>query len=124
MYGYSGKILHIDLTNRKTWAEKKPEEWYKIYIGGCLDGGPAAAGRTSRWAATRSRRATRSASPMGSLPERRCRWAASTGLASKSPLTGFIGDSLSGSWFSDRPQARRVGWHRHPRGQPGVGLTC
>ena len=34
MYGYSGKILHIDLTERKTWSESKPEEWYKIYIGG------------------------------------------------------------------------------------------
>ena len=34
MYGYSGKILHVDLTNRKWWAESKPEEWSKIDIGG------------------------------------------------------------------------------------------
>jgi aldehyde:ferredoxin oxidoreductase len=34
MYGYSGKILHIDLKTKKNWVETKPEEWYKIYIGG------------------------------------------------------------------------------------------
>ena len=33
MYGYSGKILHIDLMN-VNFGLKKPEEWYKIYIGG------------------------------------------------------------------------------------------
>jgi len=34
MYGYSGKILHIDLSEHKHWVEEKPEEWYKLYIGG------------------------------------------------------------------------------------------
>jgi aldehyde:ferredoxin oxidoreductase len=34
MFGYSGKILHIDLTERKTWVEEKPEDWYKTWIGG------------------------------------------------------------------------------------------
>ena len=34
MYGYSGKILHIDLTERKTWVEDKTEDWYKMWIGG------------------------------------------------------------------------------------------
>ena len=34
MYGYSGKVLHVDLTNRKVRVERKPEEWYRIYIGG------------------------------------------------------------------------------------------
>ena len=34
MYGYHGQILHIDLTNRKTWHERKPESWYQMYIGG------------------------------------------------------------------------------------------
>ena len=29
MFGYSGKILHIDLTNRKHWVEEKSEIWYK-----------------------------------------------------------------------------------------------
>ena len=34
MFGYYGKILHIDLTERKHWVEEKPEDWYKIWIGG------------------------------------------------------------------------------------------
>ena len=34
MYGYSGKILHIDLKTKKNWVETKPEEWYKLWIGG------------------------------------------------------------------------------------------
>ncbi len=99
MYGYSGKILHIDLASRKTWVETKPEEWYKTYIGGvsmasrlcwenieagcdplspdnpiCIAGGLFAGTPV----------------PVGG------KW----GLASKSPLTGFIADSLSGSWFA------------------------
>ncbi len=34
MYGYFGKILHVDLTERKHWVEEKPEEFFKKYIGG------------------------------------------------------------------------------------------
>ena len=34
MFGYSGRILHIDLTDRKHWVEEKAEDWYKTYIGG------------------------------------------------------------------------------------------
>ena len=34
MFGYSGKILHIDLSNQKSWVETKPEPWYQTYIGG------------------------------------------------------------------------------------------
>ncbi len=99
MYGYSGRILHIDLTERKTWVEDKPEEWYKLYIGGVsmaarllwenIEVGcdPLSAGNPiciagGIFAGTPV--------PVGGKH----------GMASKSPLTGFIGDSLSGSWFS------------------------
>jgi aldehyde:ferredoxin oxidoreductase len=99
MFGYSGKILHIDLTRQKSWTEAKSEPWYQTYIGGvsmatrlcwenieagcdalspgnpiCIAGGIFAGTPV----------------PVGGK----------YGLASKSPLTGFIGDSLSGSWFS------------------------
>ena len=107
MFGYSGKILHIDLTNRKTWAENKPEDWYKIYIGGismatrlCWENievgcDPLSPGNpiciaNGLFAGTPV--------PVGG------KW----GLASKSPLTGFIGDSLSGSWFAIA--LKRAGW--------------
>lgn len=99
MLGYSGKILHIDLSDQKTWTETKPESWYKTYIGGvsmatrlCWENievgcNPLAPGNpiclaNGIFAGTPV--------PVGGK----------YGLASKSPLTGFIGDSLSGSWFS------------------------
>ncbi len=99
MYGYSGKILHIDLNERKHWVEEKPEEWYKLYIGGvsmatrlcwenievgcdAYDPGNPICIANGIFAGTPV--------PVGGK----------FGLASKSPLTGVIGDSLSGSWFS------------------------
>lgn len=99
MNGYSGKILHIDLTTRRTWVEAKPESWYKLYIGGiamasrlCWENievgcDPLAPGNpiciaNGLFAGTPV--------PVGGK----------YGLVSKSPLTGFIGDSLSGSWFA------------------------
>jgi aldehyde:ferredoxin oxidoreductase len=33
-YGYSGKILRVDLANRRTWAEELDEETYRLYPGG------------------------------------------------------------------------------------------
>lgn len=99
MKGYSGRILHIDLGNRKSWVESKPEEWYKIYIGGtslasrlCWEnievgcdplspGNPICIG-AGLFAGTPV--------PVGGK----------YGIASKSPLTGFLGDSLSGGWFA------------------------
>ncbi|MCD6344008.1 MAG: aldehyde ferredoxin oxidoreductase family protein [Anaerolineae bacterium] len=107
MYGYHGKILHIDLTGRKTWVEEKPEEWYKLYIGGvsmatrlCWENievgcDPLSPGNpiciaNGIFAGTPV--------PVGGK----------YGMASKSPLTGFIGDSLSGSWFTIA--LKRAGW--------------
>lgn len=107
MYGYSGKILHIDLKTKKNWVEEKPEEWYKLWIGGC--------GMATRlcW-----ENITPKCDPLG--PDNPICIAngiftgtpvpvgGKFGLASKSPLTGFIGDSLSGSWFSIA--LKRAGW--------------
>jgi aldehyde:ferredoxin oxidoreductase len=107
MYGYSGKILHIDLKTKKSWVETKPEEWYKIYIGGVsmasrllwenivpgcdpLDDGNPICFANGIFTGTPV--------PVGGK----------FGMASKSPLTGVIGDSLSGSWFSIA--LKRAGW--------------
>ena len=107
MYGYSGKILHIDLKTKKNWVETKPEDWYKIYIGGVsmasrllweniipgcdpLDDGNPICFANGIFTGTPV--------PVGGK----------FGLASKSPLTGVIGDSLSGSWFS--VALKRAGW--------------
>jgi aldehyde:ferredoxin oxidoreductase len=107
MFGYSGKVLHVDLQTKKNWVEEKPEEWYKLWIGGC--------GMATRlcW-----ENITPKCDPLG--PENPICIAngiftgtpvpvgGKFGLASKSPLTGFIGDSLSGSWFSIA--LKRAGW--------------
>ena len=33
-YGYTGKILHVDLSNRKIEVEEKDEAFYRSYLGG------------------------------------------------------------------------------------------
>ena len=107
MYGYSGKILHIDLTTRKTWIESKPEEWYKIYIGGVS--------MASRLCWENIEVGCDPLSPGNPICIANGIFAGTPvpvggkyGLASKSPLTGFIGDSLCGSWFS--VAFKRTGW--------------
>ena len=107
MYGYHGKILHIDLTNRETWVEEKPESWYKMWIGG------VAMATRLLWENIKP-----GCDPLS--PENPICFAngifagtpvpvgAKYGLASKSPLTGWVGDSLSGSWFS--VALKRTGW--------------
>ncbi len=107
MYGYSGKILHIDLTTRKTWVETKPEAWYKIYIGGVS--------MAARLLWENIKPGCEPLSPDNPICIANGIFAGTPvpvggkyGLASKSPLTGFMGDSLSGSWFS--VALKRTGW--------------
>ncbi len=107
MYGYHGKILHIDLTQRKTWVEEKPESWYKLYIGGVS--------MASRLLWENSKPGSDALGPDNPICIANGIFAGTPvpvggkfGLASKSPLTGWIGDSLSGSWFSIA--LKRAGW--------------
>ena len=107
MYGYSGKILHIDLTSRKSWVENKPEAWYKLYIGGVS--------MAARLLWENIKPGCDPLSPDNPICIANGLFAGTPvpvggkyGLASKSPLTGFIGDSLSGSWFS--VALKRTGW--------------
>jgi len=99
MYGYSGKVLHVDLTSRKTWGESKPEEWYKIYIGGVS--------MASRLCWENIEVGCDPLSPGNSICIANGLFAGTPvpvggkyGIASKSPLTGFIGDSMSSSWLT------------------------
>ncbi|GAB4559554.1 MAG: aldehyde ferredoxin oxidoreductase family protein [Anaerolineae bacterium] len=34
MYGYAGKIAHVDLTDGRIWTETPPEAFYRRYLGG------------------------------------------------------------------------------------------
>ncbi len=99
MYAYTGRILHIDLTRRTSRVARVDEDYLKTYVGGVT-------------LATRLlyEAAKPGADPLG--PENALTLATSVfagtivpvgtkhGVASKSPLTGFIGDSLASSYFS------------------------
>ena len=107
MYGYSGKILHIDLTEQKTWVENKAEDWYKLWIGGVS--------MATRLCWENIKPGCDAYSPDNPVCIANGIFAGTPvpvggkfGLASKSPMTGFIGDSLSGSWFAIA--LKRAGW--------------
>ena len=99
MFGYSGKILHVDLSEKKTWVEEKSEDWYKMWIGGV-----SMATRLCWENITPGCDAYSPENPVcfanGIFAGTPVPVGGKYGLASKSPMTGFIGDSLSGSWFS------------------------
>ncbi|MCL5959180.1 MAG: aldehyde ferredoxin oxidoreductase family protein, partial [Chloroflexi bacterium] len=107
MYSYSGKILHVDLSNQRTRVQEVGEDFYKMYLGGV-------------GVATRLlyENLPRGADPLG--PDNVLVFAGGAfggtivpagskyALATKSPLTGFIGDSLSGSFWAQA--LRHAGW--------------
>ncbi len=107
MYGYHGKILHIDLSERTYWTEKKDEAWYKMWIGGV-----SMAARLLWENSEPDCEALSPGNPIcianGIFSGTPVPVGGKYGLASKSPLTNFIGDSLSGSWFS--VAFNRTGW--------------
>lgn len=98
MFTYTGKILHIDLTNRTTRIQRLDEDFLKKYVGGvCL------AARLAH------DNVPKGADPLG--PENALCFATSAfagtivpvgdkySVAAKSPLTGFLNDSLATSYF-------------------------
>ena len=99
MFAYTGRILHIDLTNKTTSIQRVDEGFLKKYVGGvCL---------AARLAYDNI---PKGADPFG--PENALCFATSAfaativpvgnkySVAAKSPLTGFLGDCLSTSYFA------------------------
>lgn len=107
MFGYTGKVLHISLNEKKHWVEEKPEEWYKLWIGGV-----SMATRLCWENITPKCDPLSPENPIcvanGIFAGTPVPVGGKFGLASKSPLTGWIGDSLSGSWFAIA--LKRAGW--------------
>ncbi|MBM3187726.1 MAG: aldehyde ferredoxin oxidoreductase, partial [Chloroflexi bacterium] len=107
MKGYTGKILHVDLSAQRSWVQDVDSEFLRTYIGGV--------GLATRLLYDN---ATAGCDPLG--PDNALCFACSVfagttmpvgtkhGVAFKSPLTGFVGDCLSGSHFSE--MMRRAGW--------------
>ena len=107
MKGYTGKILHIDVSTRKTQVETKTPEFLKRYIGGV--------GLATRLLYDNTPAGCDPLGPDNALCFAISVFAGTTvpvgtkhGVASKSPLTGMVADSLSGSHFSE--MIRRAGW--------------
>ena len=107
MYAYTGRILHIDLTNQRTWVQDVDAEFLKRYLGGV--------GLATRLVYDNIPQGCDPLGPDNALCFACSAFAGTTmpvgtkhGVAAKSPLTGFIGDSLSGSHFSE--MLRRAGW--------------
>ncbi|MGQ9731443.1 MAG: aldehyde ferredoxin oxidoreductase family protein [Candidatus Zipacnadales bacterium] len=107
MYSYTGRILHIDLTTKKSRVQHINEDFLKKYVGGV--------GLATRLAYDNT---PKGVDPLG--PDNALCFACSAfggtivpvgtkhGVASKSPLTGFIADSLASSYFSQT--MRRAGY--------------
>ncbi|MHB9033702.1 MAG: aldehyde ferredoxin oxidoreductase family protein [Anaerolineae bacterium] len=107
MFGYTGKILHVDVTSHTSWVEEKDAEFYKKYVGGI--------GLAVRLLYENTPAKIDPLSPQNALCFGTSSFSGTTvpvgtkhGVAFKSPLTGFVGDCLSGSHFSE--MIRRAGW--------------
>lgn len=97
-YGFAGRILRVDLTNRRLTVEEKPEAFYRKYMGGSA--------LNMYYMLREMRPGVDALSPENIL----CfSVGVTTGVAisgqsrltvtAKSPLTGCIGDSQSGGFF-------------------------
>ncbi len=98
LYGYAGKILHVDLTAGTTRTEEPSEEFYRTYVGG------SAAGMYYLLQHTPA-----GADPLGPENTLAFMLAPTTGVAisgqsratatAKSPLTGLAGDGQAGGFW-------------------------
>ncbi len=107
IYGRMGKVLHVDLTTRRTWVEEPSEEFYRTYMGGAAMIGyyllkevPAGAdplGPENRLIFT-----------SGVLTGLPASGAGRHGVGAKSPLSGGYGKSeVGGFWGSE---LKFAGW--------------
>jgi len=106
-YGYTGKILHVDLTNRSIEIEEQDEAFYRSYLGGrgigyhylmkmVPPGTDALAPDNILVLAT----GVMTGSPLAAS----CRFAA----VGKSPLTGTAGESEAAGFFG--PELKKTGF--------------
>lgn len=99
MFGYSGKILYINMNAEKDYAKGISEEFCKKYIGGI--------GFVTRLLYDNTKAKIDPLSPDNTMVFAVGPFAGTLisigdkyGVGAKSPLTGFLGDSLGGSFWS------------------------
>jgi aldehyde:ferredoxin oxidoreductase len=105
MYGWTGKILHIDLTRRRFEIEAPGMDFYARYIGGKGMGG-----HYLRACATLDWNDPDMAVSLftGPLVATTAPTSGRAHMVSKSPLTGLVGDSSVGGKLATR--LKRAGW--------------
>ena len=106
-YGYTGKVLHVDLTNRNIETEKKDEAFYRSYLGGrgigyhyLMKDVPAGVDAFSPDNILVLATGVMTGSPLAAS----CRFAA----VGKSPLTGTAGESEAAGFFG--PELKKAGF--------------
>jgi aldehyde:ferredoxin oxidoreductase len=106
-YGYTGKILHVDLSNRKTEVEEPDEAFYRSYLGGRGIGYhylmKNVAPRIDPFSPENVlvlATGVMTGSPLAAS----CRFAA----VGKSPLTGTAGESEAAGFFG--PELKKAGF--------------
>jgi aldehyde:ferredoxin oxidoreductase len=98
MHGYTGKVLHVDLSAGSLEVEEPPEEFYRTYVGGSAMGLYYLLKHTSA-----------GADPLGPENTLTLALSATTGApiagqsrctaVAKSPLTGGVGDAQAGGFW-------------------------
>ena len=106
-YGYSGKILRVDLTNHKAWTEELSETFYRLYPGG-----------KALAAAILLRELTPNIDPLGPdnililanglLTGAPFSTATRFSAVARSPLSGGFGESEAGGFWG--PELKLAGW--------------
>ena len=106
-YGYTGRILQVDLTNRKIEVEEKDEAFYRSYLGGrgigyhyLMKMVPAGTDPFSADNILVLATGVMTGSPLAAS----CRFAA----VGKSPLTGTAGESEAAGFFG--PELKKAGF--------------
>ena len=106
-FGYRGKILHVDLNNRKIEVEEKDDTFYRTYLGGrgigyhyLLKEVPARIDPFSPENILILATGVMTGSPLAAS----CRFSA----VGKSPLTGAAGESEAGGFFG--PELKMAGF--------------
>ena len=105
--GYNGKILRVDLSERKTWTEEPEESTYRTYLGG--------AALAAQYLLKELPKGVDPLSP-GNILVLACSVITGTPVsgasrftaAAKSPLTGGYGEAEAGGWWG--PELKWAGY--------------
>ncbi len=106
-YGYTGKMLRIDLTNRKIETETHPDDFYRTYLGG--------RGMVGYYMLKELPRGVEPSSPEnvlvfanGPLTGAAVSGQGRNGVGAKSPLTGGFGNAEGGGYWG--AELKRAGY--------------